>query len=164
MTEFPHTWKVATVWLLVGLLGFLGVQTWQASQARPRFEARGGVIELQRQADGHYHWAGRVNGHAVDFLVDTGATRSAVPAALARELQLEVIDTVRSQTAAGEVRGELVRADLSLHGGVQVHGARLVSLARLGAPLLGMDVLGRLALRQHGQVLSIDLNPAAAPA
>jgi hypothetical protein len=46
------------------------------------------VIGLQRAADGHFHWPGRVNGSAVDFLVDTGATSTTLPAALAHSADL----------------------------------------------------------------------------
>lgn len=161
MKELPGTVKVVTVWLLLGLGGYLGVSAWQAQQARSRFEVVGGRIELQRAPDGHYHWPGQVNGRAVDFLVDTGATRTAIPAALARELGLPVLDEVRSQTAGGEVAGQLVRAELTLQGGVQLRNARLVALPQLQAPLLGMDVLGRLNVRIAGQVLSVEPGRAA---
>jgi aspartyl protease family protein len=94
---------------------------------------------------------------AVDFLVDTGATSTAIPAGLARELGLESIGQVRSQTAGGPVTGQVMRADVALDGGVQVRNLRVVALEGLGErPLLGMDVLGRLHWRQAGGVLTID--------
>lgn len=159
--ELPGTWKVVTVWLLLGLAGALGVNAWQAQRERAQFHFDGQRITLQRAADGHYHWPGSLNGRAVVFLVDTGATRSAVPAALARELGLAVLGSVSSNTAGGLAQGELVRADLALQGGVAVQQARLVALPRLDSPLLGMDVLGKLTLRQSGAVLSIE--PGAVP-
>ena len=84
MNDIPHWLKHLTVWLLLGLAVFLGVQAFQARQAATNFVIDGGTVELRRGADGHYHWPGRVNGRAVDFLVDTGATGTAIPAALAR--------------------------------------------------------------------------------
>ena len=119
-------------------------------------------MQIRRAADGHYHWPARVNGHAVDFLVDTGATRSALPAALARELGLPAEGRVRSQTAGGAVEGQVVRADLELQGGVRVERLRIVALPALDAPLLGMDVLGKLHWRQSDGVLSIDLRQGGA--
>jgi|GEM_PF-964906 len=116
MNEFPRTLKIATVWLLVGLAVFLGFRTLEAHQQRSRFSTDGGVIEMRRADDGHYHWPGRLSGPAgtveVDFLVDTGATRSAISADLARELGLEAIGRVQSSTAGGTVQGEVARADL----------------------------------------------------
>jgi aspartyl protease family protein len=156
--ELPSTVKVATVWLLVGLVVFLAIQWWQHEQEQTSFQAEGDVVELRRGLDGHYHWPGRINGRAVDFLVDTGATGTAIPAALAREMGLDPIGSVRSSTAGGDVVGQVVRADIDLKGGVQVRSLRVVALpALLDHPLLGMDVLGRLHWQQRDGVLSIDL-------
>lgn len=155
----PKGLKVATVWLLLGLALFLGIQFWLAQRREVQFEIHAGHIELRRAADGHYHWPGTVNGTAVDFLVDTGATRSALPASLAAALGLRSEGRVGSQTAGGAVQGDLVRADVELRGGVRVQRLRLVALPALGAPLLGMDVLGRLSWRQADARLLIDLEP-----
>lgn len=164
-TGLSPTLKVTTVWLLLGLSVFLGVQWWQHAQDETRFRVTGEEIELRRQADGHYHWPGTVNGRAVDFLVDTGATGTAIPAVLARELGLEPIGQVQSSTAGGMAVGDLVRADVELRGGVRAERLGIVALPGLvGTPLLGMDILGRLSLRQHAGTMHIDLRPSAASA
>ena len=161
MQDVPRTWKIATVWLLLGLAVFLGFRAWERAQQQSRYTFDGGVIEIRRGADGHYHWPGRLNGRALDFLVDTGATRSAVSSELARELGLEPFGSVQSSTAGGVVRGQLARADLELEGGVRAERLPLVVLPALGErPLLGMDVLGRLRWQQQGGVLRIEAGPA----
>lgn len=157
MNELPRSLKVVTVWLLVGVALFLGVQAFQAQRDGTRFEASGERIQMRRAPDGHYHWPGTVNGRAVDFLIDTGATSSALPESLARELQLPAEGRVRSQTAGGTAQGTLVRADLRLQGGVRIERARVIALPALATPLLGMDVLGKLQWRQSDGVLSIEL-------
>lgn len=155
--DLPRSFKLVTVWLLLGLLVFLGIQWWQHRAEQARFQQVGDAIEIRRSADGHYHWPGSVNGRAVDFLVDTGATGTAISAALASELRLEPIDTVRSSTAGGVVTGQIVRADVELQGGVSVQRLRVVALRALGTnPLLGMDVLGRLRWQQRDGVLRIE--------
>ena len=103
MKELPSGLKMATVWLLAGLAVFLGVQAFQSQQRSTRFESSGEQVQIRRSADGHYHWPGTVNGQPVDFLVDTGATRSALPMALAQRLQLPVEGRMQSQTAGGTV-------------------------------------------------------------
>jgi aspartyl protease family protein len=149
---------VVTVWLLLGLGLFLGVQWWLHRAAQARFSAGAEVIEIRRGPDGQYHWPGEINGRAVDFLVDTGATGTAIPAALARELRLDPIGSVQSSTAGGMVTGEVVRADVALRGGLAAQRLRVVALPGLdGRPLLGMDVLGRLRWQQRDGVLRIDL-------
>ncbi len=158
MSEMPSSLKVITVWLLVGLTIFLGFQAFEHRQRQARFQVEGDVVEIHRAADGHYHWPGKINGQAVDFLIDTGATGTAISSALASELRLEAIGQVQSSTANGRVTGTLVRADLELQGGVRAERLRLTALPGLGdKPLLGMDVLGRLHWRQRDGVLTIDL-------
>lgn len=156
--ELPRTFKVVTVWLLAGLVLFLGVQWWLHSAAQARFSAGDDVIEIRRGPDGHYHWPGRINDLEVEFLVDTGATGTAIPTRLARELGLQSLGQVSSSTAGGVVSGEVVRADITLQGGVQAQRLRVVALPGLAdRPLLGMDVLGRLQWQQRDGVLRIDL-------
>jgi aspartyl protease family protein len=156
--ELPRTFKVITLWLLLGLVVFLGVQWWLHQQQSSRFHSDGGVIEIARGPDGHYHWPGSINGRQVDFLVDTGATSTAISAALARELQLDVLGLVKSKTAGGVVAGQVVRADVALDGGVTAERLQIIALPALGErPLLGMDVLGRLRWTQDAGVLRIEL-------
>lgn len=157
VNELPRSFKIATVWLLLGLLMFLGVQWYQSHLGRTRFRFDGATIEIQRSADGHYHWPGTINGRRVDFLIDTGATGTAISAALAAELGLANLGTVRSNTAGGMVTGTVVAADVQLQGGVGVRRLRVVALPGLGErPLLGMDILGRLNWRQQQGVLKIE--------
>ncbi len=159
--DLPRTLKFATVWLLLGAIVFVGFQWREREAQKATFSAEGGVVELRRRPDGHYHWPGTLNGRAVDFLVDTGATGVAIPAPLARQLGLESQGSIRSSTAGGAVRGDIVRADLTLEGGVRIDRLRLVALPDLDGPLLGMDVLGRLPWQQRDGALRIDLRSAA---
>lgn len=161
MNELPRGAKIATVWLLLGLAVFMAVQAWQRHAASTRFQLSGGTIEIRRGPDGHYHWPGSVNGRTVDFLIDTGATGTALPMRLARELGLETLGQTQSSTAGGVVAGEVVRGDLVLTGGVRVDRLRMVALPGLSDnPLLGMDVLSRLTWRQGDGVLRIELGQA----
>ena len=155
MAEFPRTLKHITLWLLLGTGAFLGVLAWQAQQHKSRFSSQGGVIELRRGADGHFHWPGRINGVAVEFLIDTGATGTTLPEALARSAGLVAEGQVRSNTANGAVTGWVSRADLQLQGGVRIERLPITVLPALSSPLLGMDVLGRLPFNQADGVLRV---------
>jgi aspartyl protease family protein len=159
MAELPRALKHATVWLLLGTGVFVGVQAWQREQQQSRVTLDGAVIELRRGPDGHFHWPGTVNGVAVEFLVDTGATGTTLPEALARQLGLVAQGTVRSSTANGMVTGWVTRADLQLDGGLRAERLRVTVLPALASPLLGMDVLGRLQFSQAGGVLRLQPPP-----
>ena len=157
--ELPRNLKLITVWLLLGVVVFVGIQWWMYRARQTQFQVSGGVVELRRAGDGHYHWPGSINGRPVDFLVDTGATGTAISAALASELGLETVGSVQSSTAGGMVTGKVVRADVELQGGVSAQRLRVVALRALGDnPLLGMDVLGRLRWQQGDGVLRIEPN------
>jgi aspartyl protease family protein len=159
--DIPRSVKLVTVWLVLGAVVFVGIQWWQHRAQQTRFQVGNGTVEIRRGDDGHYHWPGRINGRAVDFLIDTGATGTAIPAALARELGLVPVGTVRTSTAGGPTDGQLVRADIELRGGVRVQRLPIVALPRLGdSPLLGMDVLGRLHWQQRDAILRIELGEA----
>ncbi|WP_156391984.1 MULTISPECIES: TIGR02281 family clan AA aspartic protease [unclassified Roseateles] len=157
--EFPHTLKLMTVWLLVGLVIFLGIKAWERHREASRFQLAGEVIVLTRAGDGHFHWPGRVDGIEVDFLVDTGATATALPQSLAERAGLKPLGAVRAQTAAGATRGFVARADVALEGGVRADKLMVTVLPDLAAPLLGMDVLGRLHFSQKPGELRITPEP-----
>ncbi len=157
LQEMSRTWKLATAWLLLGLVVFVSVQAWQARQQHSQFsvDAASGAIELRRAPDGHFHWPGSVNGIAVDFLVDTGATGTAIPQALAERAGLVAEARLQSSTAGGMVQGTLARADVALQGGVRADRLRVAVLPRLESPLLGMDVLAKLRFAQSDGVLRL---------
>ena len=161
MNDLPGWLKPTTVWLLLGLMLFLGVQAWQAQQRATRFTVDGQTLEIRRSDDGHYHWPGRIGNREVEFLVDTGATGTAIPAALARELGLQVVGSMQSSTAGGVVNGQFVVGDLQLEGGVRAERLRMAALPNLASPLLGMDVLGRLRWQQDAGVMKVELKGAA---
>jgi aspartyl protease family protein len=155
--ELPRTLKFATIWLVLGAIVFVGYE-WRRHEAlKATFTTDGGVVEIRRGDDGHYHWPGTLNGASVDFLVDTGASGVAIPAALADRLGLAGEESVRSSTAGGWTTGRVVRADLTLEGGVRAERLRMVALPNLASPLLGMNVLGRLRWQQRDGALRIDL-------
>jgi aspartyl protease family protein len=160
--ELPRTLKFATVWLVLGALVFVGFEWRQHEASKTSFTVGGGVVEIRRSDDGHYHWPGTLNGERVDFLVDTGASGVAIPAALAERLHLPGEQSVRSSTAGGWVSGRVVRVDLTLDGGVRADRLRAIALPNLDAPLLGMDVLGRLHWQQRDGALRIELDGAGA--
>lgn len=159
MTRFL---KVLTVWLLLGTVLFLAFNEIERRRDLPRFNFSDGVVEIHRAADGHYHWPGQINGHAVDFLVDTGATRSTMSRALAERLELKTGGRVRTTTANGIVQGAEAQVTVELRGGMSAHRLKMVVLPSLGEhPLLGMDMLGKLNLNQRNGVLRVSAGDGA---
>ena len=158
MTEFPRFLKLLTVWLLLGTLVFLGAQLLLHRRNQPRVEIDGTQVTLQRGLDGHFHWPGTVNGRDSLFLVDTGATTTALPGTLARALGLPRGAALQTHTAGGTVEAWSSRADIVLAGGLRIEGLPVTVIDRMdGPPLLGFDVLRRLRLVQDGARLQATL-------
>ena len=156
--ELPSTLKLVIIWLLIFGALALGWQAFEHQRQQSQFKIDGAHIELKRGPDGHFHWPGHINGVAVDFLVDTGATSTAVPKALAEQAGLQPERQVRSDTAGGVVRGYVARADLSLKGGVSAERLPVTVLPALSGPLLGMDVLSKLHFRQEDGRFIVNAN------
>jgi aspartyl protease family protein len=113
------------------VLVFVGIQWLLREQQQMRFRADGDIIEIRRGVDGHYHWPGTINGRSVDFLIDTGATGTCDLDRAGARARAAVDRQVQSSTAGGPVTGQVVRADVTLQGGVRAERLRLVALPQL---------------------------------
>ena len=114
-------------------------------------------VVLERNRANHYVATGRINGHEVEFLLDTGATRVVVPERLAAELGLERGMAGVARTANGEVRTFDTRIRRLEIGQIVLEDVR--ASISTGEPmrevLLGMSALGRLEMLQSGSRLRL---------
>ena len=105
-------------------------------------------IAFPLEADGHYHVYGQVDGTAVRFLVDSGASDIVLSPSDARMLgmQPEYLNyTMVAETANGQVRGAPVRIQTLKVGPIVMHDVpATVNEAEMPASLLGMEFLRRL--------------------
>jgi len=116
-------------------------------------------IVLQRNPYGHYLFDGEINSKRVTFLVDTGATTTAIPYQLKDYLQLEAGPGFKVSTANGITTAYLTRLSELRLGGI-VLGDIKASLnpGMTGDEiLLGMNVLKHMELVQRGDTLIIRL-------
>lgn len=94
---------------MLGLLSLFFTR-WDDQQENPNRDyssrvADNGVreINLLRNRYGHYLASGKINGHDVVFLLDTGATSVSIPAAVARRIGLQAGAPQTVSTANGSV-------------------------------------------------------------
>lgn len=110
-------------------------------------------ITLLADAGGHFTTQGQINGQAVTFLVDTGATVMTLSETQARRigLPLAAAQRVRVKTANGEIAGHQVSLNSVQLDGHTSHGVAAVVLpADLPYVLLGNSFLARFALQRDG--------------
>lgn len=123
--------------------------------------ARSGSQSVTLGADtrGHFITMGSINGGSVRFLVDTGATLVALPAAEARRLGINFLqgERGRMQTANGVAAGYRVKLDTVRIGDVEIHNVDAVVSENdaLGVTLLGMSFLNRMEMKRDGQSMTL---------
>lgn len=129
-------------------------------QARlARNEAAPHTATLVADLAGHFTAHGQVNGRPMRFMVDTGATVTALPASEARRVGVDASkgQLVLLQTANGTARARLVKLDTVTVGGVTLYGVEAVVMEGDGLhlPLLGMSFLNRMDMKREGNVLTL---------
>lgn len=148
----------AVIAVMLGLTAFYSAVTQdRGGMVYSGRDADRAMIVLQRNRGGHYVAEGEINGQAVVFLVDTGATDVAVSERTARALGLEFGPRTTVMTAAGPSPAWRTRMDRVSVGSLQLENVRATIAPGLGnQALLGMSFLGHFNLRQQGDELVIE--------
>jgi aspartyl protease family protein len=126
---------------------------WEQRQANPNSQ-----ISSQHgdgNGQGHFVADGLINGQAVHFLLDTGATDVAIPESLARQFSLERGAPVTLSTANGRTEGYRTRLDSLQLGDILLRDVRALVVPGLDGEqvLLGMSALKQLEFTQRGGTL-----------
>lgn len=155
--NFGQTLRMGLAWVAIFSIIFVlflfreeGKAVWNratADIAGSRGTVTGSALRIPMRDDGHFWVRGTVNGRDVDFLVDSGATTTALSLDVARSAGVE-IDTsfpVTINTANGQVQAQTARiASLSI-GPIRQKDARVVVSAAFGdTNVLGMNFLTSL--------------------
>ena len=114
-------------------------------------------IVLQRNRNGHYVFDGKINRQRVTFLVDTGATTTAIPGELQTQLQLRQGPAFSVSTANGTTTAYMTQLQQLSIGEIELFdvNASIIPGMGTGEVLLGMNVLKHLELIQRGEELII---------
>lgn len=114
-------------------------------------------VTLQRNRYGHYVFDGEINHRKVTFMVDTGATTTAIPGDLQQSLGLVAGPSFSTSTANGVATAYLTRLDHLAIGDITLYDVNASILPGMGTDevLLGMNVLKHFELVQRGDELVI---------
>jgi aspartyl protease family protein len=155
-------WGMLAFWLIImaGLyLAFDQVETRQQARLLPQ-AGESGELVIPRGRDGHFRVPGLINGHAVVFLVDTGASVVTVSESFAREAGLEGGQAVTFQTANGPLQGRILRnVPVSASHLEMPRTAVAVGLVGLdsGKALLGQSFLSQFNIEINQQQMVLRL-------
>lgn len=152
--------RQASAWIAIGALAIL------AYSYRAEFQEAGyriygelrpdsalvgsdGNVVIRRSADGHFHVTADVEGRAIKFLVDTGATSVALTRADAASLGFDrsrLRFRIPVRTAGGVVPAAPVSLSSINIGNIEIRNVEaLVSRHSLSQSLLGLSFLDRLS-------------------
>ena len=122
----------------------------------------GSQIVLTAGTGGHFTTTGSINGKAVRFVVDTGATHIAMSQAEAQRIGLDYKAGQRGMgnTANGQVPVHRITLDVVRVGDVQVYNVDATVLpAQMDQVLLGNSFLTRFQMKRDNDTLTLDKRP-----
>ena len=173
----PWLGKLMRVGSTLGLVGVLLLVVLQLSRLDPRFSiavpelgmpeqiVEGGETRIPLANDGHFWLEAEINGQREAFMVDTGATLTAVSQATAERAGLEARDgglPIQLNTANGAVTAHLTNIDELRFGNVAARGLDAVIAPGLGETnVIGMNLISRLASFriEQGELILVPNNP-----
>jgi aspartyl protease family protein len=120
---------------------------------------RGTRIVISEGSGGHFMTTGQVNGRAVQFMVDTGATSIAMSVADAERagLNFKAGEPVRMSTANGISQGWRIRLNSVRVGDVEVFDVdAVVTPQPMPFMLLGNSFLSRFQMRRENNLMTLD--------
>ena len=115
-------------------------------------------VTLSVGGGGHFMADGQINGGSIRFMVDTGATSIAIPAADANRLRIDYQKgrRVSTQTANGVAPAYLVTLDSVRVGGIELNNVEAIVIEQgLSVGLLGNSFLSRTEMRREGQTMTL---------
>lgn len=158
---------IYVAWLLaLGLLTWI-FSGWLDAERNPNRHVKSvvadgmPVVVLERNRYGHYSATGQINGHDVEFMLDTGATTVSIPASVATRLRLKRGPAVSVSTANGTVTTYLTRLESVKLGDIELHNvkANINPHTESNEVLLGMSFLKHLEFTQRGGTLVLKQLP-----
>ncbi len=154
----------AAFWLALLIVAGILFDIWLTRQHNPNidpevYDQEDGAVSvvLVRNRAGHYLASGTINGHAVTFMIDTGASDVAIPQPLAKRIGLPMGMARTYRTANGSVTGYTTSLDRVTLGPLELRTVAGSILPELpdDTVLLGMSFLRRVEIWQRAGRLTL---------
>jgi len=138
--------------LLVGQLAYTAERSDAALEVnrRPALTVTGSETIVPMASDGHFWVTAQVNGHELDFLIDTGATFTGMGRAVAAEIGIQPDPSqalLELETANGVITALVGKAATLRFGNIEVRGLPVAVPQDTAddTQVIGMNLLSQLA-------------------
>lgn len=143
-------------------MGLQATQSFNANYSAPKAQpaSTNKVAKILRGNNGMYHTPGFINGVAVNFLVDTGASQVAMSEQVAKRIGLLYElngQRVGVNTAAGVATAYALPLNKVKVGDIELTNIEALVIKGAGPTevLLGMSFLNRVKMVDNGQILQL---------
>ncbi len=117
----------------------------------------GGIV-LKTDPQGHFRGTVLVNNIPMPFLIDTGATKTVIPSAMAIKAGLPFGGIVQSNTAGGKVADRITQITSLALGNAVIRNLDAQINDHLDEVLIGMNTLKYFQMTQNGNTLTLIAN------
>jgi clan AA aspartic protease (TIGR02281 family) len=115
------------------------------------------VLKLKQGAGGHYATDGTINGKALNFVVDTGATVVSLPEEMAHNALIYCDSKIDMRTANGKADACAAKIKKLQFGPFVIEDVAAAIVPNLDQPLLGMNVLQMFKIGQENSEMQISV-------
>lgn len=120
-------------------------------------QSTSGMLIIKQHDSGHYFLPGSINGEALMFVIDTGASVVSLPRSVALSAQIYCKDKILMQTANGSTSVCTAIIPKLRFGPFLIKDAPAMIAPNLGQPLLGMNILQQFRVEQENGEMRISL-------
>jgi len=156
------TWLGLLAMLVIGFDRYLDLQANPNERPDVIYDLDGvAEVTLQQNKQGHYVANGKLNGHWVMFVLDTGATNISIPAKVAKQMRLPEGYPQRTRTANGDIVVYRVTLESVSLGSIELKNVAAHINPHMDGEvvLLGMSFLKQVEMIQVGKQLTLRLKP-----
>lgn len=119
------------------------------------FHKVSGGIKLNADGQGQFQGIVLINNIPMPFLIDTGATITAIPQKLAHAAKLPVGRSIRVHTAGGVVMDRLTTISSIKIGSAEIKHVAAHINSHINKVLIGMNVLKYFRMTQSGNTMTL---------
>lgn len=112
-------------------------------------------LDLHKERSGNFFVSGSIGEYPVSFIVDTGASITSISKQAASIAGIRECQSRKFNTANGEVVGCVATAPTVTFGSFRLSNVEVAVMPNMTGALLGMNVLSRFKMEQHGSVMRI---------